>query len=556
MVRDEVRRAAAARRFITQAGLWDDLALGGVIALLRGRGRLTPSMTVRFHAANSPHRTAVIEASSGRAWSFAEFDRDIDRTARMLLALGVRPGDAVLLGLRNTAEFLLLQFATTRIGGSAVTVSYRSTESELGYLLDHSGARAVFFASDRADVVKGVLANRAEVFARAVEVGPKSGGFPSFEELFEAAPAHRSSRTFGLTEAGTGEASFVIYTSGTTGRPKGAVRRIDRGSTLPLLGFLNETPLRVGQRHLAVCPLYHATAFGFVGLSFLLGNTVVLADFEPRGFLDALERYRIHHAAVVPTHLHRVVELGRDVVGACDTSSLVALFSGGAPLSSALAERVMDAFGDKLFNFYGATETGLVTLAKPHDLRLAPGTIGRALLGNDVRLLDDAGVEVADGCVGELYVASGNLVVGYHADRSATESSMREGAFSVGDLARRDPRGYLFLEGRKRDMIVTGGVNVYPREVEDVMAGFPSVGDVAVIGIPDEEWGERVRAFVEPRRGESVDIPALMAFCRERLAGPKLPRDITVIDALPRNPTGKILKTELRRRAQLGSEFS
>lgn len=541
--REELLRLVTARRFLGRAGLVDDLALGGVLALVRGRGRATPSMTVRFHAANAPQRTAVIEARTGRRLSFAELDREIDRAVRMLAGMGLGRGDAVLLALENSPEFLVLQFAVGRLGGSAVTVSWRSSAAELAFLLENSGAKAVFFSPSAMTSVKVALARAGgDVGPRVACVGASVPGVPALDELL------RGVADTPVGEQGSDDASLVLYTSGTTGKPKGAVRKFDRRSTLQILGFLAETPFRVGQRHLAVCPLYHATAFAFVGLSFVLGDTVVLLDFEPTAFLDALERHRIHHAAVVPTQLHRVVGLGTAAIRARDTSSLVALFSGGAPLSAPLAARVMEAFGDKLYNFYGATETGLVTLAKPHDLRVAPGTIGRVIGGNDVRLLDDAGREVPTGEVGELYVRSGNLVAGYHANRGATAESMRDGYFTVGDLARRDERGYLFVEGRKRDMILSGGVNVYPREVEAAIAEFPSVGDVAVVGISDDEWGERVHAFVEPRAGQVVDLAALEAFCRERLSGPKRPRGVTVVDALPRNPTGKVLKRELRER--------
>ncbi|MBM4357649.1 MAG: AMP-binding protein [Deltaproteobacteria bacterium] len=548
---DEVARARLALRFLAQTGIVDDLALGGLVALLRGRGRITPSMTVRFHAANSPHRAAVIDADRGRTISFAELDRSIDKAVHVLTSLGVRRGESVLIMIKNSTELLVLQMALSRLGGAAVAVSWRSTATELGYLLENSGARALFFSAEHADVVRAATrASRHRIGANAVAVGGKAAGFVGFEELLEVASPAAS------FESESGEASVVIYTSGTTGKPKGAVRKFDRRSMLPVLGFLTETPLRVGQRHLVVCPLYHATAFAFVGLSFVLGNTVVLLDFEPGAFLDALERHRIHHAAVVPTQLYRTLELGDAAVRSRDTSSLVALFSGGAPLDGTLAARVMDAFGDKLFNFYGATETGLVTLARPHDLRVAPGTIGRVLDGNHVRLLDDEGRDVPEGEVGELFVKSGNLVAGYHANDAATAEATREGYFSVGDLARRDARGLLFIEGRKRDLIISGGVNVYPREIEAALSELPEVGDVAVVGIPDPEWGERVHAFVEPRTGAVIDLAALRDHCRERLAGPKRPRGFTILESLPRNPTGKILKRELRRRLLEGVQPS
>ena len=206
----------------------------------------------------------------------------------------------------------------------------------------------------------------------------------------------------------------------------------------------------------------------------------------------------------------------------------------------------MDAFGDVVFNFYGATETGLVTLGSPRDLREAPGTIGPPVPGNDIRLLDENKRDVKDGEVGELFVKNNLLVAGYHKDDKATHDSMVDGYFSVGDLARRDRSGRFFIEGRKRDMVISGGVNVYPAEVEAVLERHPDVAEVAVVGVPDREWGERVRAFVVKKAGSSVDQDILKAFAKERLAGPKVPRDFVFLESLPRNPTGKVLKRELR----------
>jgi fatty-acyl-CoA synthase len=210
----------------------------------------------------------------------------------------------------------------------------------------------------------------------------------------------------------------------------------------------------------------------------------------------------------------------------------------------------MDHFGDILFNFYGSTETGLVTLAKPDDLRAAPGCIGKPVPGNRIRLLDEHGHEVPVGSVGELYVRNRMLVEGYHDDAASTASSLREGYFTVGDLARRDGEGRYFIEGRKRDMIISGGVNVYPAEVEAAIESHPAVAEVAVVGVEDAEWGERVRAFVVCRgehAGFALDEGALKAWCRDRLSGPKVPREFVFLESLPRNPTGKVLKKELRR---------
>ena len=353
--------------------------------------------------------------------------------------------------------------------------------------------------------------------------------------------------TGGIDKATDDDAAVVVYTSGTTGKPKGAVRKFPKDTMQAAFRFILATPMRADDVHLVTCPLYHSTAFGFLSLSWVLGATAVLMDhFDAKQFLELVDRYRVTTTAVVPTMLHRVLDLPPEIRQAYDTRSLRAVFAGGAPLPAPVASDFMDVFGDVVFNFYGATETGLVTLGTPRDLREAPGTIGPAVPGNEIRLLGEDKREVKEGEVGELYVKNFLLVSGYHKDEQATNDSMVDGFFSVGDLARKDRSGRFFIEGRKRDMVISGGVNVYPAEVEAALEGHPDVAEVAVVGVPDREWGERVRAFVVKKAGSTVDEAALKLFAREKLAGPKVPRDFVFLDALPRNPTGKVLKRELR----------
>jgi len=511
-------------------------------------GRTNASTIFRFHARNSPNRTGLVYRD--RSYSFFEMDEQIDRVGAGLAAAGIGPGDRVVLMLKNAPEFLFVQAGVGRLGGAAVSVSWRSTAKELTYLVENSGARGLFFDASVAAVVKEAAPQlEKQIGNRLYSVRGEVDGTSSYEQLVNAAgsvecPAERPAER--PADRGD-EGAVIIYTSGTTGKPKGAVRKQSSDAVMPILGFIDRTPMRVGQTHLLVCPLYHSTAFGFMSISYALGAKVVMLDgFEPEGFLDAIEQHRVNTTAVVPTMLHRVLALGGDAVRSRDTSSLEAIFTGGAPLSGRLAKDVLDTFGDKLFNFYGATETGLVTLGEPRHLREAPGTIGCIIAGNEIRLLDDDGNLCAPGEVGELYVRSGNLVEGYHANEKATRDSMTDGFFSVGDLARVDDRGYYFIEGRKRDMIISGGVNVYPREVEMVLHAHPAVAEAAVIGVVDDEWGERVRAFVALRPGHDLDEAGLLAYCRDELAGPKRPREVVFLDQLPRNPTGKVLKRDLR----------
>ena len=368
------------------------------------------------------------------------------------------------------------------------------------------------------------------------ETGERDG-FVRYDDLLRHTSGERTDAS---------EGTVVIYTSGTTGKPKGAVRKMQEDMMWPLLHVFDELPMRVDDRHLAVAPMYHSTAFGFIAFTMTLGGAVVVdRGFEPERFLEMVERERITTTAVVPTMLHRLMQLPQSTLRRYDTRSLRAIFCGGAPLSGELAKRVIGELGHVLYNFYGSTETGLNTIATPEELLRAPGTIGHVIGGNEIRLLDDDGREVRDGDTGELWVKNTMLVAGYHDDEAATQSSMREGFFSVGDLAHRDSNGLFHIDGRKRDMIITGGVNVYPAEVEEILSRHPQVSECAVIGVRDDEWGERVCAFVVPREN-GLDEADLIAFAKRNLAGPKVPRELRVVNDLPKNPTGKVLKRELR----------
>jgi acyl-CoA synthetase (AMP-forming)/AMP-acid ligase II len=514
---------------------------------LRG-AKSDASFLFRFMAHNDPHRVGIVgvvspeggRVTEERAYSFFEMSERVERIAAGLAERGIRQGDRIIVMVKNRPDFVLVQIAAGRLGASAVSCSYRATPRELEYIAENSGARALFFDVDVAPAVREAAPVIASIGRDACfSVGGVADPFPSIEGLVATSKGE-------VPPADT-DPAVVMYTSGTTGKPKGAVRRFAKNSAAAALAVMGETTVETGEVHLVVCPLYHATASGFLTMSYLVGCTaIVLREFRPEAFLEAIERYRVTTTAVVPTMLHRIVELGEDVVRRYDTSSLKVIFSGGAPLSGPLALEVMRLFGDKLYNFYGATETGVVTLAKPEDLRAAPGTIGRAVPGAHVRLYDESGRICRPGEVGELYARSGQMIEGYHADAEGTREAMRDGFFSVGDLARMDERGYFFIEGRKRDMIISGGMNVYPAEVEAVLHDHPAVAEVAVVGVADVEWGERVRAFVSLKLGASAGAKELEMFCRTRLSGAKVPRDIVFLPSLPRNPTGKILKRELR----------
>jgi fatty-acyl-CoA synthase len=545
-VRERARRVRTAAHLARRSGLFSHVTAGGLVAAAQaivGRS-YGPSRIFRLHAANSPDKVAVLWRD--RSVTFRELDGRMDRAARGLLQRRVGRNDRVVVMMRNRPEFLEVHVGAARIGAAGVSVSWRSTGPELAYLVRHSGAKAIIFDADLWPVVEE--AKRELPGLSAGDLVSVGGAVPNvacsrYEEDFLPPGGPIPEDT---TKGSESDSSLVIYTSGTTGNPKGAVRKFSKGALYAFLHFIAETPMRADDVHLVTCPLYHSTAFAFFSMSALLGGrTVLMDDSKPEQFLELVERHRVTTTAVVPTMLHRVMSLEPSIRTKYDTHRLRAIFCGGAPLSAPLATRVLDHFGDVLFNFYGATETGLVTLAKPDDLREAPGTIGRAVPGNAIRLLDEKGSEVGVGCVGELYVRNEMLVAGYHGDPESTRASMRNGFFSVGDLARRDRKGRYFIEGRKRDMIISGGVNVYPAEVESVLQAHPDVIDAAVVGATDAEWGERVRAFVQLRPGSTLDQEGTRSWCRERLSGPKVPRDVVFVSDLPRNAMGKVLKREL-----------
>ncbi len=541
-MKDAPARARAAWHMGRSTGMMWELRPRGVAQLLRmiNRDYQNPSAVFTIHAKNQPDRVAL--RFRGRGLTYAELDDRIDRLASGLISQGLQRKQAVLVMMKNRPEFIELGAAAGRVGAAAVSVSWRSTPAELAYLAANSGARFVFFDHELARAIDQAREKIDLPNDRFVAIGGDVPGCARYEDFLSS----QKQAIEGDDEA----AAVVTYTSGTTGKPKGAVRRFPREMFSQILEFIAQTPIKCDDVHLVVCPMYHMTAWAFLTMTFAVGGTVVIADdFKPESFLELVEKERVTTTAMVPTMLSRLVASGEATIHARRTRSLRAIFCGGAQLQGQLAIQAMDLLGDVVFNFYGATELGIVTLASPVDLRAAPGTIGPIVPGNEVLLLDDQKNPVRDGEVGELYVKNAMLVAGYHGNEDAMRESMHAGYFSVGDLARRDGDGRFFIEGRKRDMVITGGVNVYPAEVENAIEEHPQVLEAAVVGVPDPEWGERVKAFVVARSGERIDGEELKQFLRERIAGPKVPREYAFIDALPRNPTGKVLKNELRTRA-------
>jgi fatty-acyl-CoA synthase len=490
-----------------------------------------PAWIVRLHALNTPDKLALVDGKIRLTWQ--ELDDRINRVVGGLLALGVRPGDRVALVMRNCHQYLEVQWGVARLGATIVQIGYRLKPPEIAYILGNAEPRVLFHQPEDEATIRGALAERA--VAHVIATGP------AYEQFLQGGDGSD-------TRLEGAEPSVMIYTSGTTGRPKGAARSFKDGSSHEAaLDFLRRVGIRHDDRQLVVCPLYHSAAPAFVAFGFALGSTVVLAEhFEPEATLALMERERITGAFLIPTMLGRLAAVPAEIRARYDLSALRWLASGAAPLPTETARRVESVFGRCLWNFYGATETGLVTLAGPGEHTERPGTIGRPLAGNDIRLLDEEGRDVGEGQVGELWARNSMLVSGYHRDAESTRKATRDGFFSVGDMARRDADGFYYLADRKIDMVISGGVNIYPLEIEQRLHQHPAILEAAVVGVPDQEWGESLKAFLVLRPGQTLTASDAQAFCRATLANFKVPKSVVFLDALPRNPTGKVLKRELR----------
>jgi acyl-CoA synthetase (AMP-forming)/AMP-acid ligase II len=496
----------------------------------------------RLHAALDPNRPAIIDAH--RTITYGQVDPEIDAcAAALVIELGARRGVPVALMMENRAEYVLAWFALLRLGITTAHLSRYGTPDEIEPLLRRTAPRVVIVSEATLPVIEEVKRRAPDLPLRVVVAGdtPVTGGHIAWDELLSR---HRG-RLFDRPPR-DGESDNVVYTSGTTGLPKAAVRDMKAMGAVELLRILERLPLHVGDRHLVVAPLYHSGAQAFTLINSSLGATIHLHEkFEAEPTLAALSREEINNVFLVPTMIHRVLDVPHEVHRRFPTPALHAIVSGAALVPTARRQRAVDRFGaDAIFDFYGATELGWVTLCNGHEMLERPGTVGRPIPGQEIRIVDETGTPLPPGSVGKVFTRSAQLMRGYHRDDAATAESRAGDWATVDDLGYLDADGYLYLTGRARDMVISGGVNVYPVEVENALALHPSVREVAVIGLPDEEWGERLTAVIVPQ-GEA-DPEALAQWARERLAPYKVPRRWEMVDTLPRNPTGKILKRELR----------
>jgi len=464
--------------------------------------------------------------------TFAELDDLTNRAANGLLAMGLGPGRRIGILCRNHRAPLIAAFGASRAGISAVWLNTAFSPRQAKEVAEREGVDLLIHDEEFADAAATMELTLGSLRCLDAEPGDRS-----FESLLAAADPTLPPRP-------ERPGKIVLLTSGTTGTPKGAPRPEPRSLTIPG-AILDRMPMRVREATVIGPPIYHGTGLVISLLSIALGSKLVLRRrFDAERFLDDLETHRATTACVVPVMLQRVLRLGPEEIGRRDLDRLRCVFCAGSQLPGDVATAAMDALGDVIYNLYGSTEVSVATLATPAELRDCPTTVGRPALGSRVEIRDDRGLPVAPGEVGRVFVGTVTPFEGY---TGGGGKEVVDGLLSSGDVGHFDSLGRLHIDGRDDEMIVSGGENVFPREVEELLISHPALADAAALGVPDEEFGQRLRAFVVRAPGAEVSEEEVRQFVKENLAAYKVPREVVFVEELPRNPTGKVLKRELER---------
>jgi long-chain acyl-CoA synthetase len=491
-----------------------------------------------------PERLALIEPGI-RETTYGELRDRVHQLSHGLRQLGLVTGDVVALITRNSRTYFELMLATGQIGLYLTPINYHLAASEIAYIVTNSEAKAVIVDPQVLPTSASALNEINFPADRRFVVGEVEG-WRRYEALLEHQPT--------TAPADRVAGSIMLYTSGTTGFPKGVRRPLTGGSPEEALqfvtAFFRSFGFQPGDVHLVVSPLYHAAPGGFALNTLHLGHTVVIMDkFDPETALQLIERYRVNNTHMVPTMFYRLLQLPEEVRLAADISSLRSIVHAGAPCPVEVKSRMIDWLGPRVYEYYGASE-GSASKISPQEWLEHPGSVGRALPGVTVKIISEEGQELPPGEVGLVYFgAPGNDQFEYYKDPAKTAATRRGNLITVGDLGYLDEGGWLYLSDRRTDMILSGGVNIYPAEIEARLMEHGTIADAAVIGIPDPEWGQRVIAFVQPRAhitpSEAL-AQKLIAWCRAGIASYKIPRAIEFRSELPRSAAGKMQRRILR----------
>lgn len=504
-------------------------------------------MHIAEMAHRSPGKPAAVDNGTATVTTFEQLDRESKQLAQFWRARGLSRGDVVAVLMTNSARFLTVTWAGMRSGLYVVPVNWHLTVTEAAYIVTNSQARALVVSSELADVAAQISGSLSPAGLHVLVVGGQRSGLDSYEASIAQHPAHAL--------ADESQGALMLYSSGTTGRPKGIKPPLPRtsfGESEPMARMVNATAgLDESSTYLCPAPLYHSAPLGWSMAAQSLGATVVVMDrFDAEQALALIERHRVTHAQFVPTMFVRMLKLPEEIRGRYDLSSLKYVVHAGAPCPPDVKERTIDWLGPIVHEYYGFSEGTCFFTIDSANWLAHRGSVGQAVLGT-AHILDDDGHELGVGEIGQIWIES-PVRFEYHGDAAKTAAAFNPAGWStVGDIGWLDAEGYLYLSDRRTDLIIIGGVNVYPREIEEALAAHESVEDVAVIGIPDSEMGQQVKAVVQLVPGVtpcSELVTELSEYCAAKLTRVKRPRSIDFVDDLPRLPTGKLLRRAVRDR--------
>ncbi|MGI8779776.1 MAG: acyl-CoA synthetase [Solirubrobacteraceae bacterium] len=507
-----------------------DRLLHAAVALIRWGA--TPAAGYKAAASRYPDDLGLIDESG--TLTFKEIHERSNALAHALAREGVNAGDAVAIMCRNHRGWVHAYVATNKLGATALFMNTAFSGPQLADVAEREDPAAIIFDEEFTGVLEAAAKGRKRYVAWHEPETDRSD--TTLDELMAD-----GDRTDLAPPPDQGKA--LILTSGTTGTPKGASRK--QPQTLdPVAALLERIPLKARSRTMIAAPMFHSWGFAHFTLAMGLSTTVVLARrFDPEATLSLTARHECTSLIVVPVMIQRILELDDEILTRYDLSRLRAVPVSGSALAGPVSERWMDLFGENLYNLYGSTEVAWATIATPEDLRAAPGTAGKPPRGTTVRIFDDGGKEVPAGATGRIFVGNDLAFEGY---TGGGGKDAIEGLLSSGDVGHFDGAGRLFIDGRDDDMIVSGGENVFPGEVEDLLAGHGAIAEAAVFGVEDEQFGQRLKAVVVTREGRELSAAEVKEYVKSNLAGYKVPRDVEFVDELPRTSTGKVLKRELR----------
>jgi len=494
-------------------------------------------MLPSVNARRTPNRAAIVDDEG--TLTYKELDEAANAVAHGLLGKGVRGGDGVAILARNHRWFSIAEYGCARVGARIILLNSSFSGPQIKEVTEREGAKLLIYDDEYTNDVSKVDPPLGKLRALGSNPDSNEPSVSTDETLAELIA--RSSKE--QAPKATKHSSIIILTSGTTGTPKGATRSTPP-TLAPIGGILSHVPFKAGEVTSLPAPMFHALGFLHATIGMFLGSTLILhRKFKPAVVLGDIEKHKVTAVVVVPVMLSRMLDALEKLESRPDLASLRIVFVSGSALGADLAERALKELGPVVYNMYGSTEVAFATIAEPKHLQFNSSTAGPVVKGVKVKIFDDNGNELPRGEVGRIFVGTSFPFEGY---TGGGGKQIIDGLLSSGDVGYFDEHGLLYISGRDDEMIVSGGENVFPAEVEDLISSHPDVAEATAIGVDDKEWGQRLRAFVVKKQGSDIDEDTIKRYVRDHLAKYKVPREVIFLDELPRNPTGKILKRELR----------